>query len=92
MFRTSAFRPKSIIDDIDLKGGKRKKQSWFEMKMGETLLVKGSLGVGMRRNDVWAEDPQPQKFHIKNSFQGFIHFSVGLREIASFFWLVFAKR
>lgn len=91
MFRTSAFRLKSIIDDIDLKGGKRKKQSWFEMKMGETLLVKGSLGVGMRRNDVWAEDPQPQKFHIKNSFQGFIHFSVGLREIASFFWLVLQR-
>lgn len=45
----------------------------------------------MQRNDVWAEDPQPQNFHIKNSFQGLIHFSVELREIASFFWLVFTE-
>lgn len=71
--------------------GKKKTIAIRGENWARPCLSKGVWGSGMRRDDVWAEDPQPQKFHIKNSFQGFIHFAVGLREIASFFWLVLQR-
>lgn len=44
MFRTSAFRLKSIIDDIDLKGGREKKQLQFEVKIGRDLACQREFG------------------------------------------------
>lgn len=84
MFRTSAFRLKSIIDDIDLKGGK-KKQLRFEVKIGRDLACQREFGGrGCGAMMYGRKTPNPKSSILKIVFRALSTFLWGWEKLQAF--------